>query len=80
MTAGEIYKITIELPPVSNLFKTGHQIRLDIASSNFPRFDINPNTGEAMGRHTGSVKALNTVYIDRDHDSQVILPVVPINS
>ena len=80
LTSNEVYKITIELPPVSNLFKTGHQIRLDIASSNFPRFDINPNTGEPMGRHTGSVKALNTVHMNRDHTSQVILPVIPIHT
>ena len=80
LTPNEVYKITIELPPVSNLFKTGHQIRLDIASSNFPRFDINPNTGEPMGRHTGSVKALNTVHMNRDHASQVVLPVIPIHT
>ena len=64
MTPGEIYPIQIALPPTSNLFAAGHRIRLDISSSNFPRFDLNPNTGEAMGRHTHSVAAQNTVYFD----------------
>jgi predicted acyl esterase len=50
---------------------------LDISSSNFPRFDLNPNTGEPMGRHTHSVAAQNTVYFDADHPSQVVLPIVP---
>ena len=52
MEPGEVYRVRIPLPPISNLFKTGHRIRLDIASSNFPKFDVNPNTGEPMGRHT----------------------------
>ena len=52
MTPSEVYPITIPLPPTSNLFKAGHRIRIDISSSNFPRFDVNPNTGEPMGRHT----------------------------
>nr|AIE91083.1 X-Pro dipeptidyl-peptidase domain-containing protein [uncultured marine group II/III euryarchaeote AD1000_105_G07] len=77
MDSGDIYEITIKLPPTSNLFKAGNRIRLDIASSNFPRFEINPNTGEPLGRHTGSVKALNTVYFDNSHPSQLILPVIP---
>ncbi len=73
---GEIYEVQIELPPVSNLFKKGHRIRLDISSSNFPRFDVNPNTGEPIGRHTRSQKATNTVYSDAKHPSNVVLPIV----
>jgi len=76
MELGEIYGVQIELPPVSNLFKKGHRIRLDVSSSNFPRFDVNPNTGEAIGRHTRSQVALNTVYSDSEHPSHVVLPVV----
>jgi len=68
--------VQIELPPVSNLFKKGHRIRLDISSSNFPRFDVNSNTGEAIGRHTRSQVALNTVYSDAAHPSHVVMPVV----
>lgn len=77
MTPGEIYPVQIELPPVSNLFKKGHRIRIDISSSNFPRFDVNPNTGEPIGRHTRSQIARNSVYTDAAHPSHVVLPVVP---
>ena len=43
--------VTIELPPTSNLFDVGHRIRVDISSSNWPRLDVNPNTGEPMAAH-----------------------------
>lgn len=76
MEPGKAYEITIALPPTSNLFKAGHRIRLDISSSNFPRFDINPNTGEPMGRQTHNVIARNTVYFNRSRPSHVDLPVV----
>ncbi len=72
-----IYEFTIQLYPTSNLFKAGHRIRLDISSSNFPRFDINPNTGEPLNGHRRMVVATNTVYHDRDHASHVILPIIP---
>jgi putative CocE/NonD family hydrolase len=78
MEPGQVYEVRIALPPISNLFKAGHRIRLDIASSNFPRFDVNPNTGEPMGRHTHTVKARNTVYLDRARPSQMVLPMVPL--
>lgn len=76
MTPGVVYEIKIELPPTSNLFKKGHRIRLDISSSNFPRFDINPNTGEPVGRHTDSVIARNTVHFGARYPSHVVLPVI----
>jgi putative CocE/NonD family hydrolase len=74
---GEVYELTIVLEPTSNLFQAGHRIRLDIASSNFPRFDINPNTGEPVGQHTHAVVATNTVYHDAARPSHVILPIIP---
>lgn len=77
MTPGEIYPVEIQLPPTSNLFAAGHRIRLDVSSSNFPRFDVNPNTGEPVGRHTHAIVAHNAVYCDPEHPSQVILPLVP---
>ena len=49
MTPDEVYRFTVTLFPISNLFVKGHRIRLDISSSNFPRFDVNPNTGEPLG-------------------------------
>jgi putative CocE/NonD family hydrolase len=78
MNPGEIYEMQIELPPVSNRFVKGHRIRLDISSSNFPRFDVNPNTGEPIGRHTQTQKAVNSVYTDRAHRSHIVLPIVQI--
>ncbi|GIX47691.1 MAG: antibiotic hydrolase [Candidatus Tectimicrobiota bacterium] len=77
LTPGEIYALTIEPQPTSNLFKAGHRIRLDISSSNFPRFDVNPNSGEPLGRHRRLVVAHNTVYHDAEHPSHVLLPIIP---
>lgn len=77
MTPGEIYPIQITLAPTSNCFQAGHRLRLDIASSNFPRLDVNPNTGEPMGKHTHTVVAHNTLYFDRNHPSSVCLPLIP---
>ena len=77
MTPGEIYPITIELTPTSNLFKAGHRIRVDISSSNFPRFDINPNTGEPIGKHTKTQPAQNTIHLNREHPSHITLPIIP---
>jgi putative CocE/NonD family hydrolase len=74
---GEIRKLTIDLVGVANRFETGHRIRMDISSSNFPFFDVNPNTGERSGYHTHEVTALNTVYHDRVRPSHVNLPIMP---
>ncbi len=57
--------VTLTLYPTSNLFMPGHRIRLDVSSSNFPRFDVNPNTGEAIGRERRRVVADNTVFQER---------------
>jgi predicted acyl esterase len=80
MTPGVAYLVQIQLPPTSNLFAAGHRIRVDVSSSNFPRFDINPNTGEPIGRHTHSIVASNTVFLDGEHPSHVVLPVIPRGS
>lgn len=77
MTPGAIYPITIVLPPVSNRFVAGHRIRLDVASSSFPQFDVNPNTGEPLGRHTHVLKARNTVHFAGDTPSHILLSVIP---
>jgi putative CocE/NonD family hydrolase len=72
-----VYEVSIALPPTSNLFAAGHRIRLDVSSSNFPRLDLNPNTGEPMGRHTRQQPADQRVYVDAGHPSCVVLPLVP---
>jgi putative CocE/NonD family hydrolase len=49
MRPEEIYQVDVLLAPTSNLFASGHRIRVDLSSSNYPRFDLNPNTGEPLG-------------------------------
>lgn len=73
---GEVVSITIVLYPTANRFRKGHRIRLDVSSSNFPRFDVNPNTGEPLGRERSWSIARNTVFHDRSRPSHVTLPLV----
>ena len=77
MTPGTIYPFTIRLYPTSNVFKKGHRIRVDVSSSNFPRFDVNPNTGEPLNDHRRVLSAVNTIHHDRAHPSHIVLPVIP---
>ncbi|MEN3354178.1 MAG: uncharacterized protein V7640_2336 [Betaproteobacteria bacterium] len=77
LAPGEIAEITIEPMPTSNLFKRGHRIRFDISSSNFPRFDVNPNTGEPEGRACRRQIAANRVHASARYPSHVLLPVIP---
>ncbi len=77
MEPGKIYPITVRLYPTSNIFKKGHRIRVDISSSNFPRFDVNPNTGESLNDNRRRQTAVNTIYHDREHASHIVLPVIP---
>ena len=77
MKPGQIYKFRIELYPTSIVFAKGHRIRVDISSSNFPRFDVNPNTGEPLNQNTHTAVATNTIYHDADHPSNITLPVIP---
>jgi putative CocE/NonD family hydrolase len=74
---GEVAEITIEPMPTSNLFKKGHRIRLDISSSNFPRFDVNLNTGEPEGRSQRRQAAVNRVHLSAGTPSRLLLPIVP---
>ena len=73
----DVHEYTIDLGATSNLFKKGHRIRLEISSSNFPRFDRNSNTGEPIGTDAGFVSALQTVHHSTEYPSHVTLPVVP---
>jgi putative CocE/NonD family hydrolase len=76
MQPGTVYPLSIRLYPTSNVFKRGHRIRVDISSSNFPRFDVNPNTGEPLNDHRRTIVATNTVHHDRLYPSHIVLPVV----
>ncbi len=77
MEPGTVYPVRITLYPTSNVFKRGHRIRLDISSSNFPRFDLNPNTGEPLNRNRRVQSAINSVEHNTVHSSRIWLPVVP---
>jgi uncharacterized protein len=74
---GRVETYAIDLWATSNVFKAGHRLRLYVSSSNFPRFDRNPNTGESTVGSARLVKAQQTVYHDAAHASALILPVVP---
>ncbi len=74
---GEMYHVTVDLWATSNVFLPGHKLRLEVSSSNFPRFDRNMNTGELQSRATRMIKATNVIYHDKAHPSALILPVVP---
>jgi hypothetical protein len=74
---GQIYEYKIDLWSTSNVFLKGHRIRLEVSSSNFPRFDRNLNTGQPASTDSTFVKAANTVYHDAAHPSALLLPVVP---
>jgi putative CocE/NonD family hydrolase len=77
MTPGQVYRIKVEAFPTSNLFKKGHRIRLDVSSSNFPKFDVNPNTGAPEGVGLTRHVARNTVHVDATRPSHVVLPIIP---
>jgi len=77
MKPGETYKVAVDLWATSNVFLAGHKLRLEISSSNFPRFDRNLNTGEEPEHASRFSKATNTIVHDREHPSALILPVVP---
>jgi len=74
---GEVYPLAIDAGVTSNVFLKGHSIRVEISSSNFPRFDRNPNTGRAFADETVLNKAAQTVYHGAIYPSHVLLPVVP---
>lgn len=76
MKPGEVYQIRVFLYPTSNLFKQGHRIRIDISSSNFPHFDVNPNTGAPFGLDQRMIVAENTVYHNQDFPSHLLFPIV----
>jgi uncharacterized protein len=74
---GQTYHVTVDLWATSNVFLAGHKLRVEVSSSNFPRFDRNLNTGEEQARGTRMIKATNVIYHDKAHPSALILPVVP---
>src|SRR5579864_2312403 len=74
---GETYHVMVDLWATSNVFLAGHKLRLEVASSNFPRFDRNLNTGEEQATGTRIRKATNVIYHDRMRPSALVLPLIP---
>jgi putative CocE/NonD family hydrolase len=79
LVPGERFKITIEPFATCNVFKQGHRLRLDIASSNFPHFDVNPNSGEPEGQARCKRVAANTVHLSVSAPSKVVLRILPVD-
>jgi putative CocE/NonD family hydrolase len=76
LNPGEPVEFLIDLNPTSNVFKAGHRLRLEISSSNFPRYDRNPNTGMQPGESIEMKPALQTVFHETDRASYLLLPVI----
>jgi hypothetical protein len=74
---GRAHEYRIDLWATSNVFQAGHRVRLEVSSSNFPRFDRNPNTGHPLGADAELRPAIQTVHHDAAHPSHVTLSVVP---
>jgi len=79
MTPGEVYRFEIDCWATSHLFGAGHQIRVEISSSNFPRFDRNPNTGGVIATTTREecIVAHQTIHHSQEYPSRITLPVIP---
>lgn len=77
LTPGTVYPFTIEPFPTANVFKKGHRIRVDISSSNFPRFDVNPNTGEPLGKSRRMMPSDISIQHSATYPSHILLPVAP---
>ncbi len=74
MTPGKVYEFNIDLWSTSIIFNKGHRIRVAISSSNYPRFEANPNTGEPRTEKSKTRVATNTIYLDRSRPSHIVLP------
>jgi putative CocE/NonD family hydrolase len=76
MEPGRVYQVTVDLQATSNVFLPGHRIRVEVSSSNFPRFDRNLNTGGVNWEETTWVTATNTIHHSPAYPSHILLPVV----
>jgi putative CocE/NonD family hydrolase len=76
MQAGETYRIRLDLHVTSNYFAPGHRIRLEVSSSNFPRWERNLNTGGNNYDETDFVTAENSVHYSAEEASYIVLPIV----
>jgi putative CocE/NonD family hydrolase len=76
---GKVYEVELQFQATSNYFAPGHRLRIDVSSSNSPHYDVNPNTGEPLGLNRCRQVARQTLFVDQDRASCVVLPVIPEN-
>jgi putative CocE/NonD family hydrolase len=76
LTPNKVYEYTIDLWSVSHVFQKGHRIQVEVSSSNFPKFDRNPNTGHKFGEDAELEQATQIIHHDNEFASHIILPVV----
>jgi putative CocE/NonD family hydrolase len=77
LSNGEVYELTIDLWATSHVFLPGHRLRVEVSSSNFPRFDRNLNTGGDQATGTTFHVAEQTVFHNQGFRSHILLPVIP---
>ena len=78
MEPGTVYELRLNLWATANVFLPGHRIRLEVSSSNFPRFDRNSNTGGVIASESRDQyqPAINRIFHDASHPSNLILPII----
>jgi putative CocE/NonD family hydrolase len=79
MTPGQVYRFELDLGATAQVFKVGHRLRVEVTSSDFPRYDRNLNTGGPFGTETDGRAAVNTIFHDSLRQSHLLLPVMTVN-
>jgi len=77
LTPGQVYTFTIDLWATSHLVRSGHRLRVEVSSSNFPRFDRNPNTGAPLGQDRNLEAARQEIHHSPQYPSHIVLPIIP---
>ena len=80
LTPNKVYEFYVDLWSTSHVFLQGHRIRIEVSSSNFPKYDRNPNTGHKFGEDSELLVAQQKVYHDATRPSHVVLPLIPAGS
>ena len=78
LTPGRVDSVEIKLPPTAIVFNSGHRLMVAVSSSNYPRFDVNTNTGGPLWNDPDTLIAHNTIFMGTQAPSRVILPIVPV--
>ena len=76
MSPNRVYRFEVDLSPTAQVFMAGHRLRVEVTSSDFPRYDRNMNTGGPFGEEVLGQVAVNTVFHDALRESCLVLPVM----